>query len=195
MTKKQPEVETLLNTKTWHKERKKLRSLMLDCGLGEDVKWGKLCYSCHGSNVVIIYGLKDYCALGFFKGALLVDDAKVLVQPGKHSQAMRQLRFKNLDEIIGSEDLIRSYIEKAIQAEKDGREVAFAEKDNLAYPDELQDALDDDAELAKAFDKLTPGRQRGYVLHFADAKQSKTRTSRIVKCRSKIIDGKGLNQR
>nr|WP_306263839.1 DUF1801 domain-containing protein [Pararhizobium sp. IMCC3301] len=190
-----PEVENLLNTAKWYKERRKLRSLILDCGLDENVKWGKLCYSYRSSNVVIIYGLKTYCALGFFKGSLLDDNKDVLVQPGKHSQAMRQLRFENLDEITDSENLIKSYIGKAIQVERDGLEVDFDEKHTLAYPDELQVALNENPELAEAFNELTPGRQRGYVLHFSDAKQSRTRTSRIEKSRSKIMDGKGLNER
>ncbi|WP_306260022.1 YdeI family protein [Pararhizobium sp. IMCC21322] len=193
--KKKSEVENLLLKKNWHKERKKLRSLILDCDLDEEVKWGKLCYSYQDSNVVIIYGMKNYCALGFFKGSLLDDDTGFLVQPGKHSQAMRQLRFDNLDEISDSEDLIKDYIGKAIQAERDGLEVDFDEKDNLTYPDELQDVLDDDPEFAEAFDDLTPGRQRGYVLHFSDAKRSTTRSSRIEKCTAKILDGKGLNER
>ncbi len=192
---KNPEVEKLLRQKRWEKERKKLRSLILGCDLVENVKWGKLCYSYRERNVVIVYGMKNYCALGFFKGSLLDDDVDILVQPGKHSQAMRQLRFEGLSEIEGSENRITSFIEKAIQAEKDGLEVDFGEKDNLSYPDELQDALDDNSELAEAFGDLTPGRQRGYVLHISDARQSKTRVRRIEKYRSKIMVGKGLNER
>ena len=192
---KNPEVEKLLRQKRWEKERKKLRSLILGCDLVENVKWGKLCYSYRERNVVIVYGMKNYCALGFFKGSLLNDDVDILVQPGKHSQAMRQLRFEGLSEIEGSENRITSFIEKAIQAEKDGLEVDFGEKDNLSYPDELQDALDDNSELAEAFGDLTPGRQRGYVLHISDARQSKTRVRRIEKYRSKIMVGKGLNER
>jgi len=191
----QSEIEALLDQNQWHKERKVLRSLILEGGLDENVKWGKLCYSFNGSNVVIIYGLKNYCALGFFKGSILQDDDDVLVQPGKHSQAMRQLRFDDLADIDRRKDQIKEYIEKAIQAEKDGLEVDFDEKDDLTYPDELQDALDDDPEFVNAFEGLTPGRQRGYVLHFSDAKQSKTRTSRVEKCRPKIMEGKGLNER
>jgi uncharacterized protein YdeI (YjbR/CyaY-like superfamily) len=195
MKEMKPEVEDLLDKRKWQKERQKLRSLALDCGLDEHVKWGKLCYSYNDSNVVIIYGLKNHCALGFFKGALLDDDKDILVQPGKHSQAMRQLRFDGIDEISGSENLIKDYIGKAIQAEKDGLEVDFDEKDNLTYPGELQDALNDDPGFAKAFEDLTPGRQRGYVLHFSDAKQIRTRTSRIEKCRPRIMRGMGLSDR
>lgn len=190
-----PKVEDLLNQKNWQDERRKLRDILLDCDLEERVKWGKLCYAWDDSNVAIIYGMKNSCAIGFFKGPLLEDEDGVLVQPGKHSQAMRRLHFESLDEIEDSEDMIRRFIGRAIQAEKDGLEVEFSEKDNLDYPDELLDALDDDSELAEAFEELTPGRQRSWVLHFSDAKQSETRVRRIDKARSKIITGKGWNER
>lgn len=197
MTQKQnkPEVEALLSKSEWHQERQKLRSLILDHGLEESVKWNKLCYSYQGSNVIVIFAMKNYCAIGFFKGALLEDDKNLLVKPGDHSQAMRQLRFTELKEITDSESLIKAYIGQAIQAEKDGLEIDFGEKENLTYPDELQVILDGDAELAAAFDKLTPGRRRGYVIHFSDAKQSKTRIARIEKCRTKILSGKGYSER
>ena len=141
------EVESLLNQKNWQDERRRLRDILLDCGLEERVKWGKLCYAWEDSNVAIIYGMKNSCAVGFFKGSLLEDEDGVLVQPGKHSQAMRRLHFESLEEIKFGEDTIRRFTLRAIQAEKDGLEVAFTEKDNLDYPDELQDALDDDPEL------------------------------------------------
>ena len=189
------EVESLLNQKNWQDERRRLRDILLDCGLEERVKWGKLCYAWEDSNVAIIYGMKNSCAVGFFKGSLLEDVDGVLVQPGKHSQAMRRLHFESLEEIEVGEDTIRRFTLRAILAEKDGLEVAFTEKDNLDYPDELQDALDDDPELAEAFEELTPGRQRGWVLHFSDAKQSETRARRVDKARSKIITGKGWNER
>lgn len=189
------EVESLLNQKNWQDERRRLRDILLDSGLEERVKWGKLCYAWQGSNVAIIYGMKNSCAVGFFKGSLLKDEDGLLVQPGKHSQAMRRLHFESPEEIEDGEDTIRRFIDKAIQAEKDGLEVAFTEKDNLDYPDELQDALDDDPELAEAFEELTPGRQRGWVLHFSDAKQSETRARRIEKAHSKIIGGKGWDER
>ena len=189
------EVRALLNKRIWQLEREKLRALILDCGLEEHVKWGKLCYSFKGSNVVIIYGMKSHCALGFFKGSLLEDRDGVLIQPGKHSQAMRQLRFKSLTEIADNQEEIKSFIQKAIRAEHNGLRVEFGEKDNLEYPDELRDALDSDTKLAEAFEELTPGRQRGYVLHFLEAKQSETRTRRIEKCRPKIMAGKGYSER
>ena len=189
------EVKKLLDKATWQNERRKLRGLILACDLDENVKWAKLCYSYEGSNAVIIYGMKNYCALGFFKGSLLKDEDGALVQPGKHSQAMRQLRFASLDEIEKGECGITSFIKKAIQVEKDGLEVNFDEKDNLDYPDELRDALDEDSKLAEAFEELTLGRRRGYVLHISDAKQSKTRIRRVENNRSRIIKGKGLNER
>lgn len=189
------QIDDLLNQKNWQDERRKLRNILLDSGLEERVKWGKLCYAWEGSNVAIIYGMKNSCAVGFFKGSLLEDGDDVLVQPGKHSQAMRRLHFESLDEIKDSEDTLRRFIERAIQAEKDGLGVEFTEKDNLNYPDELQDALDDDPELAEAFEELTPGRQRGWVLHFSDAKQSETRARRVDNARSKIIARKGWNER
>lgn len=188
-------VKDLLNQESWQHERRKLRDILLDCGLEERVKWRKLCYAHEDSNVAIIYGMKTSCAVGFFKGSLLEDEDGVLVQPGRHSQAMRRLHFESLKEIKDSEDMIRRFIGRAIQAQKDGLEVEFTEKDNLDYPDELQNALDDDPELAEAFEELTPGRQRGWVLHFSDAKQSGTRARRVDKARSKIINKKGWNER
>lgn len=190
-----PEVNGLLSKTGWQDERRKLRDIILDCGLEERVKWGKLCYAYGDSNVVIIYGMKNFCALGFFKGSLLEDEDGILVQPGKHSQAMRRLHFKGLEDIEDHEDTIRHFIDRAIKAEKDGLEVESTEKDNLDFPDEMRDALDDDPELAEAFEELTPGRQRGWVLHFSDAKLSETRKRRIGQARPKIIAGKGRNDR
>lgn len=195
MSGKTLEVERILNQEKWHKERKTLRSLLLDFGLEEEVKWGKLCYTFQGSNVAIIYGLRNYCAVGFFKGSLLSGDEDVLIKPGKHSRAMRQIRFSGLKDITAREKTLVGYIEQAIQIEKDGLEVDFDENDELSCPDELKDAFDDDPDFAAAFENLTPGRQRGYVIHFSGAKQSKTRASRIRKCKPDILDGKGLNGR
>lgn len=189
------EINALLNRTPWREERRKLRSLILECALEEHVKWGKLCYTFEGGNVVIIYGLKHYCALGFFKGSVLEDPDNLLVSPGKHSQAMRQLRFTDLAQIEDSEVTISGFIEKAIQAEKSGLKVKFVEKNTLVYPDELQEILADDPELSAAFEELTPGRRRGYVLHFSNARQSTTRRSRIGKCRTRILQGKGLHER
>ncbi len=188
-------VQKLLNQTNWHRERKKLRSVLKACGLVEQVKWNKLCYSYRESNVVIIYGLKAYCAVGFFKGSLLKDDKGILVQPGKHSQAMRQIRFTSLDQITDLESTLIDYVRDAIRVEEAGLEVDFAEKENLQYPIELIEVLDDDAQFAQAFENLTPGRKRGYVLHFSAAKQAKTRTARVGKHREKILQGRGLSER
>ncbi|AXC50510.1 hypothetical protein DRW48_13215 [Paracoccus suum] len=190
-----PDIEKLLKQETWRAERRKLRDILLDCALEERVKWGKLCYAHEGRNVAIIYGMKNSCAVGFFKGSLLRDEDGVLVQPGKHSQAMRRLHFRSLEEIEHGEGTIRRFVDRAIQVEKDGLKVEFTEKDDLDYPDELQNALDDDLELAEAFEELTPGRQRGWMLHFSDAKQSETRARRVERARSKIIAGKGPTER
>ncbi|WP_339852379.1 YdeI/OmpD-associated family protein [uncultured Nisaea sp.] len=188
-------INQLLNKVEWHEERKTLRSLALSCDLEESVKWGKLCFSLNGNNIAIIYGLKGYCALGFFKGALLKDDDGVLIAPGAHSQAMRQLRFTGLKEIKDREDQIVRFLQKAIQAERDGLKVVFREKETLSYSDELQDRLDDDPEFAAAFDALTHGRKRGYLLHFSGAKQAKTRIARIDKARERVLAGKGITDR
>ena len=196
MTEKpKAEVARLLAKPDWQDERRKLRDLLLAAGLDETVKWGKLCYGLDGANVAIIFALKDHRAIGFLKGALIDDDQDVLVSPGEHSQAMRQLRFESLAQIEAAESLIRDTIARAIKIERDGRTIDFDEKHNLDYPPELQAALDDDPALATAFAALTPGRQRGYVIHISGARQSETRKARIQKARAKIIAGKGLNGR
>lgn len=188
-----PKVDALLSKAEWQEERKKLRAIILDCQLTEEVKWGKLCYTFQKSNVVMIYGLKDYCAVGFLKGALLKDAAGILVKPGENSQAARWMKFNDVKEIAEMEPILRAYIDEAIEVEKAGLKVDFKEKDELVFPEELQDKFDENPALKTAFDALTPGRQRGYNLHFSSAKQSKTRVSRIEKCVQKILDGKGLN--
>ncbi|NIC06167.1 YdeI/OmpD-associated family protein [Billgrantia bachuensis] len=186
-----PKVEALLSKTEWQEERKKLRAMLLECGLSEDVKWGKLCYSFQGSNVAIIFAMKAYCALGFFKGSLLKDPEGILVAPGEHSQAMRQVRFTHAQEIDALESTLKAYLHEAIEVEKAGLTVEFKEKHELEYPEEFQVALDGNAALKAAFEALTPGRQRGYILHFSGAKQSSTRTSRIEKCVPNILAGKG----
>lgn len=190
-----PEVDALLSKARWQEERKKLRAILLACQLTEEVKWGKLCYTFQKNNVVMIYGLKEYCALGFFKGALLNDANGILVTPGEHSQAMRQIRFTSLREIGETEASLKSYIHEAIELEKAGLKVDFKEKRELEVPEEFQEKLDEIPALRTAFEALTPGRQRGYVLHFSGAKQSRTRVSRIEKCIPRICAGKGLNDR
>lgn len=190
-----PKVEALLNKTEWQEERKKLRAMLLDCELSEDVKWGKLCYSFQDSNVAVIFAMKAYCALGFFKGSLLKDPEGILVAPGEHSQAMRQVRFNQAQEIDAMASTLKAYLHEAIDVEKAGLTVDFKEKHELEYPEEFQVALDGNAALKAAFEGLTPGRQRGYILHFSGAKQSSTRTSRIEKSVPSILEGKGLNGR
>ncbi|MGR4069269.1 YdeI/OmpD-associated family protein [Billgrantia sp. C5P2] len=190
-----PKVEALLNKTEWQEERNKLRAILLDCELSEDVKWGKLCYSFQDSNVAIIFAMKAYCALGFFKGSLLKDPESILVAPGENSQAMRQVRFTQEQEIDALAPTLKAYLQEAIEVEKAGLTVDFKEKHELEYPEEFQVALDGNAALKTAFEALTPGRQRGYILHFSGAKQSNTRTSRIEKCVPTILAGKGLNDR
>ncbi len=189
------EIEALLNQTRWHQERHFLRSTVLDCGLVEQVKWAKLCFAYAEKNVAIFYGFKDYFALGFFKGSLLPDPLSVLHKLGEHSQALRVLKFTNLQEAQNSETTIRSCIFAAIEIEKAGLKVAFKEKDNLILPDELLENLNSNIPLRTAFDALTPGRQRGYVLHISGAKQSETRCARVKKCAARILAGKGLNDR
>lgn len=190
-----PKVNALLNKTQWQEERKKLRAMLLDCQLTEDVKWGKLCYSFRETNVTMIYGMKAYCALGFFKGSLLKDPKGILVAPGEHSQAMRQVRFTQAQEIDALEATLKAYLHEAIDVEKAGLAVDFREKHELTYPEEFQLTLDGHPALKAAFEALTPGRQRGYILHFSGAKQSSTRVSRIEKCIPSILEGKGLNDR
>lgn len=190
-----PRVEELLSKAKWHEERKKLREIILGCQLAETVKWGKLCYTYQNTTVVMIFGLKAYCALGFPKGSLLDDDKGILVKPGENSQAMRQIWFAGIQEIGEMEATLNEYIHKAIEVEEAGLKVDFKEKKDLKYPEELQARLVDSPALKSAFEALTPGRQRGYILHFSGAKQSRTRQSRIEKCIPKIIEGKGLNDR
>ncbi|MFS4438149.1 YdeI/OmpD-associated family protein [Paracoccaceae bacterium GXU_MW_L88] len=188
-------VSALLAQDNWTAERKALRAHLLDAGLEEAVKWGKLAYTHDGANVAIIYGMKAYCAIGFFKGALLDDPDGALVAPGKHSQAMRQLRFESVAEINARAAQITAMIATAIEVEKQGLEIAFEAKDTLTYPDALQAVLDEDPDYAAAFERLTPGRQRGWVLHISDAKKPETRRARAEKAREKVMNGKGVNER
>ncbi|MGB7393139.1 MAG: YdeI/OmpD-associated family protein [Pricia sp.] len=182
-------------SKKWKNEYDYLRKLILDTGLEEDFKWGKPCYIYKESNIVLIHGFKDYCALLFHKGVLLKDEKDILVQQTKNVQAARQLRFKNLDEIKAKEKMIKNYVHEAIEVEKAGLEVQMKKTSEFEMPEELEAAFKENSDLKKAFKNLTPGRQRGYLLHFSGAKQSKTRTRRIEKYTPKILDGKGLNDR
>lgn len=188
-----PKVNEFLKRSTkWREEMTKLRTIMLDSQLDEELKWGKPCYAFQQSNVVIIQGFKDYCALLFIKGALLKDPAGVLVQQTENVQSARQIRFTGLDEIIELEPVIKACVAEAIEVEKAGLKVEF-KKELTAIPEELQTKFNEMPDLEKAFYALTPGRQRAYVLHFSAAKQSATRASRVAKCIPLIMAGKGLN--
>ena len=188
-----PKVNEFLKRSTkWREEMTKLRTIMLDSQLDEELKWGKPCYAFQQSNVVIIQGFKDYCALLFVKGALLKDPAGVLVQQTENVQSARQIRFTGLDEIIELEPVIKACVAEAIEVEKAGLKVEF-KKELTAIPEELQTKFNEVPDLEKAFYALTPGRQRAYVLHFSAAKQSATRASRVAKCIPLIMAGKGLN--
>jgi uncharacterized protein YdeI (YjbR/CyaY-like superfamily) len=176
--------------KKWQKEFQKLRMIILACGLTEELKWGKPCYTFQNSNIVIIQGFKEFCALLFCNGALLKDPNGILRKFGW--QAARRVPFTNVREIVEMEPILKAYIHEAIEAEKAGLKVDF-KKNPEPIPEELQNKLDEIPALKTAFDALTPGRQRGYILYFSAAKQSKTRESRVEKCMQQILDGKGLN--
>jgi len=194
MKKTNPKVDWYFGkAKKWKQESKKLRTIVLDCGLTEELKWGKPCYTFQGSNVVLIHGFKDYCALLFFKGALLKDAKGVLVQQTENVQAARQVRFTNLREIAEKETTLKAYIKEAIDVEKAGLEVDYKKTSEFKISEEFQNKVDEIPALKTAFDALTPGRQRGYILYFSAAKQSKTREARIEKCMQQILNGKGLN--
>ncbi len=177
----------------WQQEYQKLRTIVLDCGLTEELKWGVPCYTFQKSNIVLIHGFKEYCALLFHKGVLLSDTNGILIQQTENVQAARQIRFKDIREIEKLKSIINSYIFEAIEVEKAGLEVKLKATSEFKIPDEFQKKLNEFPELKSAFEALTPGRQRGYLLHFSQPKQSKTRESRIKKCTDKIFSGKGLN--
>jgi uncharacterized protein YdeI (YjbR/CyaY-like superfamily) len=188
-----PKVDAYLSsTKQWQAEMKKLRRIILDCRLTEELKWGKPCYAFQKSNVVIIQGFKESCALLFCKGALLNDPHGILEKPGQNTQAARRIRFTQVRAIAEMEPILKAYIDEAIEVEKAGLEVNF-KKNPEPVPEELQNKLDEIPALKTAFDALTPGRQRAYILYFSAAKQSKTRESRVAKCARQILRGKGLD--
>lgn len=196
VTKMNPKVDAYLSkAKKWQEEMGKLRTICLDCGLTEELKWGAPCYTFQKSNVAIIGAFKEYCALSFFKGALLKDPNDILVKPGENTRAVRMVRFTNVREIIEMEPILKAYINEAIEVEKAGLKVNFTKSRELIIPEELQNKFDEIPALKAAFDALTPGRQREYVLYFSAAKQSKTRESRVERHMQQILDGKGLNDR
>ena len=193
MNRMNPKVDGYLSkAKKWQEEFEKLRMIILPSGLTEELKWGKPCYTFQDSNILIIQGFKEYCALMFCKGALLKDPKGILIQQTKHVQAARQIRFTNVREIVKMESILRAYIHEAIEAEKAGIKVHF-KKNPEPIPEELQNKLDEIPALKTAFEALTPGRQRGYILYFAAAKQSKTREARVEKWMAQILNGKGLD--
>lgn len=193
MSTKNPKVDEFLRkAKKWQEEMTKLRMINLGCGLTEELKWGKPCYTFQEGNVAIIQGFKEFCALLFAKGALLTDRKGILEKPGENTQAARRMRFTNVRQIARMEPILKAYIGEAIQAERAGLEVNF-KKNPEPIPEELQKRLDKTPALRAAFDALTPGRQRGYILYFSAPKQSKTREARVAKSMRRILSGKGLN--
>ncbi len=193
MSRRNPEVDAFMEKAgKWQKEFRKLRTICLAAGLTEEVKWRLPCYSYQGGNVVIIQGFRDYCALLFFKGALLKDPERMLKSPGQ-TQAGRQARFTSAREIAERQSILKAYIAEAIGVQKAGLKVKLKKTADFAVPEEFRKALAASAALKKAFAALTPGRQRAYLFYFASAKQSGTRESRIAKYRQRILDGKGLN--
>jgi len=189
-----PKVDAFLRSaKRWQKEMAKLRKIILGCPLTEELKWGKPCYLFQESNIVLIHGFKEYCALLFFKGTLLKDAKRILIQQTENVQAARQIRFTSLREIVEMEPILQAYIHEAIEVEKAGLEVNYKKTSEFKIPEEFRSKLDELPALRKAFNALTPGRQRGYLLYFSAAKQSKTRESRIEKCVPQILKGKGLD--
>lgn len=179
----------------WQEELEKLRTIILDCQLNEEVKWGQPCYTHEKNNIVLIHGFKEYCAILFFKGALLKDTKGILIRQTENVQAQRQIRFTNVQQIAAIESIVKAYIFEAIEVEKAGLKVPGLREKNveLQFPDEFQKKLDEIPALKKAFDALTPGRQRAYNFYFSQAKQSQTRESRVEKYLQHILAGKGID--
>ena len=192
--KMNPKVDAFLNrAEKWRAEYKELRRIILDCPLAEELKWGFPCYTHQNSNIVLIHGFKEYCALLFFKGVLLKDAKHILIQQTENVQAGRQARFADVREILGLEPVLKAYILEAIAVEKAGLKVEYKKTADFKIPEEFQNKLDENPALKKAFQALTPGRQRGYLFYFSAAKQSQTRAARVEKCAPQILKGKGLD--
>ena len=189
-----PKVDAYISKlKQWREETEKLRAIVLACPVTEELKWGVPCYTFDDRNVVLIHGFKEYCAILFVKGALLDDPKGILIQQTENVQSARQVRFTSLQEIVKLQAVLKTYIRAAIEVEKAGLKVVHKSTEEFEVAEEFQNRLDKTPTLKKAFEALTPGRQRAYLLHFSSAKQSKTRESRIEKCLPMILDGKGLN--
>jgi uncharacterized protein YdeI (YjbR/CyaY-like superfamily) len=194
MDRTNPKVDEFIRTsKKWQGEFEKLRTILLDCQLTEELKWGKPCYTFDKRNIVIIQGFKNYCALLLVKGALLKDADCILIQQTENVQAARQIRFSDLPEIVKMESILKAYIHEAVEVEKAGLKVEYKAIAEYKIPEEFQKKLDQIPTLKAAFDALTPGRQRAYLLYFSQPKQSKTRETRVEKNMPKILNGKGLN--
>lgn len=185
--------EHINQSKQWKSEMYALRTIILDCQLAEDFKWGKPCYSFQGKNIVIIQGFKEYFALLFFKGGIMKDSKHLLVKMGENTQAGRQMRFENVQDILDKKSIIKDYIFEAVEIEERGEKVEI-KKEATPIPEEFQIKLNENPELKSAFESLTPGRQRAYLFHFSATKQSKTRESRIEKSIPNILEGKGMNE-
>jgi uncharacterized protein YdeI (YjbR/CyaY-like superfamily) len=179
--------------KKWHGELTQLRNIILDCGLTEKLKWGCPCYTYNESNIVLIHAFKEYCAMLFFKGALLNDPKGILIQQTKNVQSARQVRFTNTREIVKLQRSLKEYVYEAIEVEKAGLKVKLKKTSDFKIPSEFQIKLDKQPALKKAFNALTPGRQRAYIFYFSQAKQSKTREARVEKYTKQILKGKGLD--
>jgi uncharacterized protein YdeI (YjbR/CyaY-like superfamily) len=189
-----PKVDAFLRRQTtWRKEFTKLRQIIVACDLSEDLKWGQPCYSLDGKNVILMHGFKEYCAVLFPKGALLKDPGGVLVQQTKNVQSARQIRFTSLADVVKGEKTLKAYIREAIEVEKAGLKVPFKRTKDFEMPEELESKLEESRALKEAFEALTPGRQRGYLLYFAQAKKTETRQARVAKNIPRILEGLGLD--
>jgi uncharacterized protein YdeI (YjbR/CyaY-like superfamily) len=194
MTKKNPKIDAFLRrAKKWRDELTELRRITLDCGLTEELKWYQPCYTVNDKNVIILGGFKDHCVLSFVKGALLKDPKNILITPGPNSQSVRTIQFMSVQEIAKLEPVLQAYIDEAVEVEKNGLKVNLKKITQRKIPEELADVFDENPAFKAAFQKLTPGRQRGYYMYISSAKQSKTRESRVQKCMPQILKGKGLN--
>jgi len=180
-------------TTKWQEEYKQLRTIILDCGLTEELKWGVPCYTYQKKNIILIHGFKEYCAVLFMKGALLHDAKGILIQQTENVQSARQIRFTNVKEIVKLAPTLKAYVHEAIELEKAGMKVELKKTSEYAIPEEFQNKLDKNADLKKAFKALTPGRQRAYIFHFSQPKLSKTREARVEKYIPQILDGKGID--
>jgi uncharacterized protein YdeI (YjbR/CyaY-like superfamily) len=194
MNRMNPKVDFFFSkAKKWQEEFEKLRTIVLDCGLTEELKWGVPCYTLQKSNIVLMHGFKEYCALLFFKGALLKDAKNILIQQTKNVQSARQIRFTNVREIVKMEPILKAYIHEAMEVEKSGLKVELKKTSEFTIPREFQNKLDKIPALREAFYALTPGRQRAYIFYFSQPKLSRTREARVEKCTDLILDGLGLN--